>query len=33
VYAHLLSLANIDRLAQRLNVREQAEPTAGTSKN
>jgi len=32
-YAHLLSLANIDRLAQRLNVREQAEPAAGASKN
>lgn len=33
IYAHLLSLANIDRLARRLNVREQAEPAAGVSKN
>jgi hypothetical protein len=33
VYAHLLSLANIDRLAQRLNVREQAETAAATSTN
>jgi hypothetical protein len=33
VYAHLLSLANIDRLAQRLNVREQAETAAVTSTN
>ena len=32
-YAHLLSLANIDRLAQRLNVREQAETAAATSTN
>jgi hypothetical protein len=29
VYAHLLSLANIDRLAQRLDEREQAEAVAG----
>ena len=29
VYAHLLSLANIDRLAQRLDEREQAETVAG----
>jgi hypothetical protein len=33
IYAHLLSLANIDRLAQRLDVREQAEAAAGASKN
>jgi len=33
VYAHLLSLANIDRLAQRLSVREQADTAAATSTN
>lgn len=33
VYAHLLSLANIDRLARRLELREQAEAAAGTRKN
>ena len=33
VYAHLLSLANIDRLARRLSVREQAEPAADASRN
>ena len=33
IYAHLLSLTNIDRLAQRLNVREQAEAAAAGSKN
>lgn len=32
IYAHLLSLSNIDRLAQRLEVREQAE-AANTTKN
>ena len=33
IYAHLLSLANLDRLAQRLSVREQAEAAAAGSKN
>lgn len=33
VYAHLLSLSNIDRLAHRLSEREQAEATAATSTN
>ncbi len=33
VYAHLLSLANIDRLAQRLSIREQAEAASGASTN
>jgi hypothetical protein len=33
IYAHLLSLINIDRLAQRLDVREQAEAAAGATKN
>ncbi|MEO6801308.1 MAG: SapC family protein [Rhodanobacter sp.] len=33
VYAHLLSLANIDRLAERLSVREQADTAAATSTN
>ncbi|HEY0197015.1 MAG TPA: SapC family protein [Rhodanobacter sp.] len=33
VYAHLLSLANIDRLAQRLSEREQAEEAASATKN
>jgi hypothetical protein len=33
IYAHLLSLANIDRLAQRLDVREQAEAAGATSTN
>ncbi len=33
VYAHLLSLANIDRLAQRLDARERAEAAAGTTTN
>ncbi|MEO8809706.1 MAG: SapC family protein [Rhodanobacter sp.] len=33
IYAHLLSLVNIDRLAQRLGVREQAEAAAATSTN
>ena len=33
IYAHLLSLANIDRLAARLSVREQAEAAAAGSKN
>ena len=33
IYAHLLSLGNIDRLAQRLEAREQAEAAAGASKN
>ncbi len=32
-YAHLLSLANIDRLAARLDVREQAEAAASTTTN
>lgn len=31
VYAHLLSLANIDRLAQRLSLREQADTAAGAA--
>ncbi len=31
IYAHLLSLANIDRLAQRLGEREQAEAAAGAA--
>ena len=31
IYAHLLSLTNIDRLAQRLNVREQAEAAAAAA--
>jgi hypothetical protein len=33
IYAHLLSLANIDRLAFRLSEREQAEEAAGATKN
>ena len=33
IYAHLLSLANVDRLAQRLDVREQAEAAASTVTN
>lgn len=33
IYAHLLSLANIDRLAQRLGVREQAEEAGSATKN
>jgi hypothetical protein len=33
VYAHLLSLSNIDRLAHRLSEREQAESSAATSTN
>ncbi|MFC5743828.1 SapC family protein [Dyella tabacisoli] len=33
IYAHLLSLANIDRIAQRLDVREQAEVAAKATKN
>jgi hypothetical protein len=33
IYAHLLSLTNIDRLAQRLSDREQAEEAAGATKN
>lgn len=33
VYAHLLSLANVDRLAQRLDARERAEAAAGTTTN
>ena len=33
IYAHLLSLANIDRLAQRLEVRERAEAAASSSVN
>jgi hypothetical protein len=33
IYAHLLSLLNIDRLAHRLEVREQAEAAAGTTRN
>jgi hypothetical protein len=33
IYAHLLSLLNIDRLAQRLEVREQAEAAAGATRN
>ncbi|MEP6899603.1 MAG: SapC family protein [Rhodanobacter sp.] len=33
VYAHLLSLANIDRLAARLSDREQAEEAASATKN
>jgi hypothetical protein len=33
IYAHLLSLTNIDRLARRLDVREQAEAAAGTTTN
>jgi hypothetical protein len=33
IYAHLLSLVNIDRLAQRLDVREQAEAVGSASKN
>ena len=32
-YAHLLSLGNIDRLAQRLDAREQAEAASGTKVN
>ncbi len=33
IYAHLLSLANVDRLAQRLDVRERAESAASTTTN
>jgi hypothetical protein len=33
IYAHLVSLVNIDRLAQRLDVREQAETAAGATRN
>jgi hypothetical protein len=33
IYAHLLSLTNIDRLARRLDQREQAEAAAGTVAN
>ena len=33
IYAHLLSLSNIDRLAHRLELREDAEAAAGTSRN
>ena len=33
IYAHLLSLANIDRLTQRLSVREQAEAAGNTTRN
>jgi len=33
IYAHLLSLGNLERLAQRLDAREQAEAAASTSKN
>ncbi|EIL95456.1 SapC protein [Rhodanobacter spathiphylli B39] len=33
IYAHLLSLSNIDRLAHRLDVREQAEEAAGKTTN
>ncbi len=33
VYAHLLSLINIDRLAQRLEVREQTDAAAGATRN
>jgi hypothetical protein len=33
IYAHLLSLANIDRLAARLSDREQAEEAAGGTRN
>jgi hypothetical protein len=33
IYAHLLSLTNIDRLAQRLDEREQAEAAASTTTN
>jgi hypothetical protein len=31
IYAHLLSLSNIDRLARRLDEREQAESAAKTT--
>ncbi|HEY8586464.1 MAG TPA: SapC family protein [Rhodanobacter sp.] len=33
IYAHLMSLTNIDRLAQRLDMREQAEAAAGKATN
>jgi hypothetical protein len=33
IYAHLMSLANIDRLARRLQVREEAETAAGATRN
>ncbi|GAB2534287.1 SapC family protein [Rhodanobacter koreensis] len=33
IYAHLLSLANIDRLTQRLSAREQAEAAGSTTRN
>ena len=33
IYAHLLSLTNIDRLAQRLDAREQAEAASGATRN
>jgi hypothetical protein len=33
IYAHMLSLANLDRLAQRLDVREQAEAASSATKN
>lgn len=33
IYAHLMSLANIDRLAQRLQLREEAEAAAGATRN
>jgi hypothetical protein len=33
IYAHLMSLANLDRIAQRLDVREQAEAASSPTKN